>query len=139
MRSPFVVLALVLAALGPAAAGDPIRPGVTVREWEVPQPPLVIDRPPRVFREVVQVYEVTPRARPVEFAAPEFAAPAYYAPAYHPPARPMPAAADCPGCRAADGRRVDVERVGLFGRRRVTVTGGGSAWVGPFGGVRGRN
>jgi hypothetical protein len=32
-----------------------------IREWEVPQPPLVIERPPRVFREITQTFEVTPR------------------------------------------------------------------------------
>ena len=55
-----VGVALVLAAV--AAGWEPV-PGRTVREWEVPQAPIVVERPPRVFREVTDVYEITPRPR----------------------------------------------------------------------------
>jgi len=55
-------LAAIAAAHPPAAtfpSSPAPSPGVRVRQFEIPQPPLVIDRPPRVFQEVTQTFEIT--------------------------------------------------------------------------------
>ena len=52
-------LAVVLVVgLGSTAVGQVPIGAPRVRDWEVPQPPLVVERPPRVYREVTQTYEL---------------------------------------------------------------------------------
>lgn len=92
---------------------------VRVREYSVPQPPIVIPQPPRTFQEITEtrVYETTPRLRafPVADApvyvrtydAPVYTVPVYTAPAYAVPVYAAPA-----------GMTV---HYGLFGRVRAVT------------------
>ena len=140
-------LALVLAlALTATAAADPPRvriaaPQQTVREWEVPRPPIVIERPPRRFEEIttVETFEITPResidlsglleARPV-YTRPALEVPTYAAPAARVPVTyAVPATYTPPATYAAPAARVPVAtlRTGCLGKKQNVFFSDGTA------------
>ena len=122
-------LAAIAAAHPPATvhqAPPALTPGVTVREFQVPQPPLVIERPPRIFQEITQVVEVTPRrAEVLELDSwPWWASSATW-----------PSSAP----RADRRDRFEVTRVGILGGVRHFSRDGDRIEVlrmGPLGGIR---
>jgi hypothetical protein len=113
----------------PAAAEVEVQPP-RVREWEVPRPPIVLEQPPRRFREVTQTYEITaPAAEVLELPAAELPAARTYAP---PAARTYA----LPAVEAAPAGRVPVTsfRTGCNGRRlNVVYSDGRTVQFGPLG------